>query len=439
MQELCLYVAVDGCDRWSGRLSKPNATGNDGPLATLTRARDAASLIKRTHRGPIKILILAGTHYLAEPLVLGPEDSGSADGTITYAAMPAEQATLSGGRRLEVSWQPYRDGIMMGSPQGQGPLDFSQLFVNGRRQIRARYPNYDSANPLVGGGGWVTAAPRGNLPGLPVHYELGSRSWIREVEAAFVPHTEFDFDPATFTKKRWSRPDEAVVHAMTSHPHLTSCGWGSIHYQVKDVDWTNHRIRLGKGGWQMSEVCTGPPTINESSRFYVENVFEELDAPGEWYFDRRQQVLYYYPPKGLDLSAARVETDGIKHLVELRGRKDRPVHHVRLEGLRLAHSAVTYLDPYETPSLGDWSIYRGGAIVLEGTEDCEVRNCFFDALGGNGVFLNCYNRRADVCGNKFVELGDSAVCLVGRSHLRSDLNYTCPFCGQEHCWNWDTP
>ncbi|NQU75987.1 MAG: right-handed parallel beta-helix repeat-containing protein, partial [Planctomycetes bacterium] len=44
-----------------------------------------------------------------------------------------------------------------------------------------------------------------------------------------------------------------------------------------------------------------------------------------------------------------------------------------------------------------------------------------------------------VCGNKFVELGDSAVCLVGRSHLRHDLNYTCPFCGQEHCWNWDTP
>ena len=68
---------------------------------------------------------------------------------------------------------------------------------------------------------------------------------------------------------------------------------------------------------------------------FVENVFEELDAPGEWYFDAAKKLLYFYPPKGVDLSKATVEAAGLRHLVEFHGTRDKPVRFVVLEGLHV--------------------------------------------------------------------------------------------------------
>jgi hypothetical protein len=150
-----------------------------------------------------------------------------------------------------------------------------------------------------------------------------------------------------------------------------------------------------------------------NSRFFIENVFEELDAPGEWYLDREQGVLYYMPAEGVDLGSALVEASVLKRLVEFRGTQGNPVGHVTLSGFRIAHTEKTLLDDYEALSGGDWTIHRGGAVFLEGAEDCSIESCFFDAVGGNAVFVNNYNRRIRVYGNKFTEAGDSAICLVG--------------------------
>jgi len=126
-------------------------------------------------------------------------------------------------------------------------------------------------------------------------------------------------------------------------------------------------------------------------------------------------------------------------VIALRGSRDRPVHHLRFGGFRIAHTATTFLRPYEEPSLGDWTIYRSGAVLMEGAEDCAVQDCLFDAVGGNGVFVSGYGRRLRIAGNTFALAGDSAICLVGRSHLRTDRTRACPFCGAEHWWDWDAP
>ena len=72
-----LYVSVDGDDRWSGVFAAANAAKTDGPFATLTRARDAARALRARagSTSPIDIVIRGGTYFLAEPLVLAPEDS----------------------------------------------------------------------------------------------------------------------------------------------------------------------------------------------------------------------------------------------------------------------------------------------------------------------------------------------------------------------------
>jgi hypothetical protein len=397
-------------------------SGNDGnpgtkerPLASLARAQELVRLIDKRGKTPITVWVRQGTYYLQKPLVFEPNDSGTTECPVRYAAYPGEEVTLSGGRRLICRWAPYKDGIMMCTlPRRNGGEEpFTQLFIDGKRQIRARYPKYDSQNPLVWGNGYINVA-------------AAAEPW---------PPTQFHFDPGTFTKNRWSKPELAIVQMFPLDY------WGTLQWQVKDVDWDAHVVKLGWGGFRVNALEFGIAATGlgksqlyakESkgdtfhSRFYIENVFEELDSPGEWYLDSDREILYYKPAPGVDLRQAKVEVPLLERVVEFRGSQQCPVKFIHLSGFRIAHTVSTFLKQYEAPSRGDWTIHRGGAILIEGAEDCTIDKCFFDAVGGNGVFINNYNRGVRVYGNKFTESGDSAVCLVGSENLIQGTNHPVP-------------
>ena len=384
--------------------SDANAGTREEPFATLQRARDAVREIRSTGEGPITVLVRGGSYHLGEALIFGPEDSGTKDQPITYAAWPGDIPVISGGRKIAGEWQPYRDGIMMCElPEAkEGKLDFTQLFVNGKRQIRARYPNRDPENPRVLGKGYIKA--KDGLSSELERERIAQRDLLNPPGAA---PKGFIFDPETFTTKKWARPRGAVVHIFASHY------WGNQQWEVEDIDWEKSVIWFGHGGFQFGLRFP----IAENSRFFVENVFEELDTPGEWYLDKQEGVLYYMPPEDVDLATAEIVAPILKGLVQFRGSQYEPVHHITLSGFRITHTAATFMELYEAPSRGDWHIHRDGAVFLEGAEHCAIENCYFDAVGGNAVFLNNYNRHNRVVDSKFTEAGESAVCLVGSRHV----------------------
>lgn len=383
------HVAKNGHD------ANPGTSQN--PFATLDRARQEILVQKNRHSGPFTVWVHSGIYYLERPLIFNPEDSGTAEAPIAYVAWPGDLVTISGGRKLECRWKPYQKNILQCSlPETRrSGLRFTQLFVAGRRQIRARYPKYDSQNPLVTGNGYLDVRD-------------ASEPW---------PNKQFHFDPVTFTKKRWRKPQEAVVHLFPLDY------WGNLQWEICDIDWSNQSIQLGWGGFQINEQMFGRAAtgIGKSrlyhegykSRFFIENVFEELHAPGEWYLDRDRGILYAIPGDGIDLHRESLEAPVLETAIAFRGSQRQPVHHIHLCGFRIAHTASTFLKTYEAPSRGDWTVHRGGAVFMEGTEHCAIENCFFDAVGGNALFLNGYNRQDRIYGNRFSETGDSAICLVG--------------------------
>ena len=81
-----------------------------------------------------------------------------------------------------------------------------------------------------------------------------------------------------------------------------------------------------------------------NDRRFVENIFEELDAPGEWFLDRKTSTLYFYPPAGLDLAKATIEAVRLRHLIEFRGTEQTPVRFVSLKGLTFRHAARTFME-----------------------------------------------------------------------------------------------
>jgi hypothetical protein len=162
------------------------------------------------------------------------------------------------------------------------------------------------------------------------------------------------------------------------------------------------------GGWQGNRAA-GP---HQEYR-YVENIFEELDAPGEWFLNRKTHVLYYYPPANVDLSTASIEAVRLKNLIEFRGSERAPVKWVSFRGFTFRHTLRTFMETKEPILRSDWTIYRGGAVLFNGAEDCSLEDSFLDQVGGNAVFVNDYNRRVTIKGCRIERSGAGGVMFVG--------------------------
>lgn len=130
---LDLYVSPAGNDT--------NPGTEAAPIASLSAVRDAAR--KVVGKEAVTIHVGDGIYHLPETLVFTPADSGSPEFPVVYRAVNEGRAVLSGGSELKLDWKPYRDGIFQAvTPQG---LEIDQLFINGKAQRMARYPNFDAS------------------------------------------------------------------------------------------------------------------------------------------------------------------------------------------------------------------------------------------------------------------------------------------------------
>ncbi len=342
-------------------------TGNDSslgaidlPVLTLGKAKSLAQQLAGMES--VTVHVADGVYYLPETLVFEPADSGSAEHPVVFAAEHEGSAVLSGGTKLALAWQPFRDGIFMAkTPAG---LEIDQLFVDGQDQRMARYPNYDSSK--------TTEAYQG-------------------------------FSADAFSKARvatWAKAAGGYIHAM----HRSR--WGGYHYRITGKD-SNREVTY-EGGWQNNRQMG----MHKDFRM-VENIFEELDAPGEWYHDALNDTLYYMPSGGTDFQNASVEVVRLRHLIEFQGTEDAPVKFISLNGFVVRHAARTFMDTKEPMLRSDWAIYRGGAVFLTGTEDIQILNTEFDQVGGNAIFASNYNRQLLVKGCHIHDAGASGVCFVG--------------------------
>ena len=341
------FVSPSGDDANAGTLEKP--------FATLQRAQQAA---RQKHGG---VFLRGGTYYLPATLVFSAQDSGTKDAPVVFQNYQNEKPVISGGVRLEnLGWQPYTNGIF----KAKVPADFQteDIFVNGERQILARYPNFD---------------PQAQ------YFDGFAADAISEQRAA-----------------RWADPAGGYFHAM--HPAL----WGDFTWRITGKD-TNNQVKL-EGGWQNNRGAAAHWQIR-----FVENIFEELDAPGEWFLNSKTHALYFYPSARLVLKNAVVEAARLRTLVEFRGDERLPVKWITLRGLMFCQAARTVMDTKEPLLRSDWAICRCGAIFFNGAEDCALEDCFIDQAGGNAVFVNNYNRRLAIRGTQIASAGASGICFVG--------------------------
>ncbi len=345
------YVATNGNDGWSGKLAAPNADRTDGPFATITRARDAVRQARAQQAGPCTVLIRGGTYYLTEPIVFGPEDSGTEAAPITYAAYPNEAPAFSGGRVI-TGWKKGKGEVWTAEvPEVKaGDWYFHQLFVNGERRTRARTPNDDYL--------------RTDGPLKP----LKDRNKARR-----DPSTKMGFKFKAGDLKRWDNLQD--VNLFVYHSWTASVHW------IAELDEANRTVRFtAPSGWPIG-------WWEKNQRYYVENYLEALDSPGEWYLDRKTGVLHYWPLQGEDLTKIEVVAPRLQHLVMLQGEAELglAVEYLTLRGLSFQHA--DWLHDRDKSADGQAAVHLSAALVATGARHCSLENCEIAHVGEYALIL----------------------------------------------------
>jgi hypothetical protein len=170
-------------------------------------------------------------------------------------------------------------------------------------------------------------------------------------------------------------------------------------------------INFGYGGYQEARGSG----VNAGQRFYIENVLEELDTPGEWFYDAGAGQLFLFPNVSMAaLAAADVAVPVLDAVVVINGTAGGPfATDIALLDVEVTHSRVTFLEQYEVPSGGDWSVHRGAAVVVQDAERVAIAGATFTATGGNAVLFSNHVKDSNITDCEFARTGDSAVVFLG--------------------------
>ena len=416
------------------------------PFATPARALRASRAAPPGGRNTI--LLRGGTYFLPETLVLTAQDSG-----LTLQGAPGEEAWLSGALPLaNVTWR----AVDVAPPHNIWAADLSALGVasapglrlGGERLVRARFPNNDS--PERTGFGACFSAPSWTpqrSPALPevdivLNASVVSRndtlnSWqvfamgIGGTCNNFSPNAGFwcsassggqgvyevpaavQVTPAQVPRAPYADPTGMLV--QTWRPGRWSSWTFEVGAQTAHFNGTANvtSFDFARGGFQ------GSRGEKQGDCMYIENVFEELDAPGEFFFNETTRTLFLWhnasagvaPPSDGSLAVT-----ATRWLVNVSGTMSAPVTDVSIIGLGLRDTRDTQLDNHSMPSSGDWALPRSAVLFLEGSVNATVSGCVFERVDNNAVLLSAFNRGARIVANEFAWIGASAVVVWGNTY-----------------------
>ena len=327
MKKLFVTAICILCSHWllAGEIwiSPKGSDFNDGtrqsPKATLTSALRQAREWRRTEdnriQGGITIYMEGGTYAFHEPVFIRPEDSGTKESPTIIRSVGDEKVILSGGISIN-GWKKQGKVWVADVPVFNGrPLDFRQLWVNGKKAVRARdVEDFEKMNRIC---------------------SVDEKNEILYVPAVSIRRL---IDNKGNLKAKYA---EMVLHQM----------WCVANLRIRSVevqgDSAAIRFHQPESRIQFEHPWPRPmvTTDGHNSAFYLTNARELQDVPGEWYHDIDARKIYYYPREGEKMQEAEVIVPAVETLVRVEGTLDRPVCHIRFE--KITFSYTTWMRPSE--------------------------------------------------------------------------------------------
>ncbi len=402
-----VYVAPFGSD---------NAPGTAGqPVRTVQRAQQLIRARDQHLNADLTVHLAPGTFLLSQPLVLTSADSGSNGHRVIWQG--SDGTVLSGARQV-TGWRPVpgRPGLYE-APAPAGLDNTRQLYVNGMREQRAQ-----GTIPVT-----LTATATGYTASAPT-----MASWRNPSDIEFVYTAgEALWNVRRYGLGQWTEPRCPIASISGTTITMAQPCWDN---STKRVVFPNIPGRT------VNMVGPGDLTTNRQPA-YVDNAFELLDTPGEWYLDRSAHTVYYLPRKGEDLRHADVEMPALEKLVDGQGTADAPIHDVAFRDIQFSYATwltpssqegfseiqagytITGQDGWATEGLcqftpggtcpyASWTPEPGNVAISHG-QHIEFSDSVFSHLGAAGLQLGDGSQNSVVSGDVFTDISGNGVEIGG--------------------------
>ena len=368
---LKIFVSSTGKDLNSGTKESPLASIG-GALNKLRSLRNGNGI-----NGPVEVIIGEGEYLISEPLLIKPEDSGTVEAPVIFRAAEGAHPVFCGGKPIsgfeKLSETLWRTKVSEVTEYG---WYFEQLYVNGKRAVRAKSPNTG-------------------------FYHLKNVS-------------------DTILQKGGAKTPELAIQRFKLFPD----GAGQVaQYSKEDFEngvitfyhnWDNTRNRIfsfdrnTSTAFVVGAAAQSYNRINTKSRYTLENFKAALDTCGEWFLDR-SGYLYYMPLPGETLDKLEVTAPFTDRFITISGNEETglKVENIRFEnltfqftGYKMPISGIPQAQaafPIEAVVVADFArkiqfvnceIAHTGTNAIwfrKGCSDCTIEHCYFHDLGAGGV------------------------------------------------------
>jgi hypothetical protein len=351
--------------------------GEELSAASLLVALDKVSGWKEKGElnGPVFIELEEGVYHIGHPVGLTPHNGGTEKYPVIIRPVPGQRVIFDGSATI-AGWKKFKGNTWMASVPvlKEGKWNFRQLYVNGRAGTLARTPNT---------GFYIVAGfPDG---GEEVDYHKESKRF---------QYREGDIIPS------WKNLDD--VRVVVYH------FWSDAHLQIGSVDASSRTVTFR---YPAHKRFTDDFT-SDGARYIVENLFEGLDEPGEFYPDRKTGIVYYIPREGEDMKTASVIAPVTPAFFTITGDS----HEQRVENIRIENIDFRYSN-FILPE-GDQNDYQGSATVpavvtLRYATDIEVKGCSFSDLGNFAFDVQRGCSNIEIIHNRMENLAAGAVKISG--------------------------
>lgn len=401
-----IYVAPNGNDTNPGTM--------DAPLKSIKNAQYKARELRRLKdpsiKNGIQIILKEGEYTLKETLVFGPEDAGTQESPTMFVSENNENVIISGGVQVK-EWEKVKGNIYRARLDRNNKL--RTLFVNGKRAHMA-----GTDIPVGALGDWGSFEIKGNEP-----WAFGKGSAIDGIKFSSKDVKEYN-NPEDIELVQFNIWTEKILCAREIE---------------KMGDTTVVKLQQPYGAIATSMAWAGK--INYKKTFVIRNVFELLDSPGEFYFDRKTQLLYYYS-NGEDMATAKVIAPTVEGLLRLQGTSSSSrVKNIRFEGITFSHDHWQLMNVANSHGFagiqslglavkyvpgGNWhpTEYNStdvprGAIHVENAEHIQFIRNRFEGIS-SAISINMVNdvKNCKVEGNYFNDMLGNAVSIGHPQHYK---------------------
>ena len=394
-----IFVSPNGDDGNPGTV--------DRPIKTLPHACDLVRGMTANMSQDLVVNLMDGTYRLSEPLVLTAADSGQNGHDIVYRAIHGANVVISGG--IPVTGWNLSDASknLWSAPAPQWLQNTRQLYVDGVRAHRAS----------------------GMLPAELTQTETGYTA-SSDVMSHWRNPTDIEF-VYTGGNAIWGIPSEGL--GAWTEPRIPVASIEGTTITMAEPCWTNSTQRVMLSGelasrFKRTANLVGPATVGKRPA-YVENAFELLRDPGQWYFDRAGKTIYYIPRAGEDLKTADVEVPVLEKLIDGQGKEGSPVANIRFEGIHFSYATWLYPSTNEGFSeiQANYLVTGKDGATLQGLGDLVEggKQPFGDWTKAPGNVAFEYDHHIQFIRDAFVHLGAAGLELGNGS--KNDVVEGCVF------------